>query len=210
MKDMIVLVPDRNMRFGIDSLLYRHDSLNIRQISYDILIHPRHDPGIYCEGVELLRDFTNQYRYALVFIDHEGSGQENASVDEIANHIKYGLENNGWQDRAEVIVFEPELEIWLWAESTHTANVLGWDDYNTLKNWLVSKGLWEEDAPKPRRPKDALETSLTVKRISRTSSIYEEIASKVSLHRCRVPSFLKFREILQKWFPKNEGGINVQ
>jgi hypothetical protein len=210
MKDMIVLVPDRNMRFGIDSLLYRHDSLNIRQISYDILIHPRHDPGIYCEGVELLRDFTNQYRYALVFIDHEGSGQENASVDEIANHIKYGLENNGWQDRAEVIVFEPELEIWLWAESTHTANVLGWDDYNTLKNWLVSKGLWEEDAPKPMKPKKALEMSLAVKRISRTSSIYEEIASKVSLHRCRVPSFLKFREILQKWFPKNEGGINVQ
>ena len=141
----------------------------------------------------------------LVFIDYEGSGQEeNASVDEISNHIKYGLENNGWQDRAEVIVFEPELEIWLWVESTHTANALGWDDYNTLKDWLINKGLWKEDEPKPMKPKEALEMSLTVKGIRRSSSIYEKIASKVSLHRCRVPSFLKFREILQKWFPKNK------
>jgi hypothetical protein len=89
------------------------------------------------------------------------------------------------------------MSIYLWAESTHTANALGWDDYNTLKNWLVSKGLWEEDAPKPMKPKEALEMSLAVKRISRTSSIYEEIASKVSLHRCKVPSFLQFKEILQ-------------
>ena len=43
MKDLIVLVPDKNVRFGIDSLLSRYESLNIKQISYDIFVHPLHD-----------------------------------------------------------------------------------------------------------------------------------------------------------------------
>jgi hypothetical protein len=205
MKDLVILVPDVNMETGINSLLCRYKSLDIREISYDIYRHERHDPGVYHEGVGFLKDLADQYHYVLVFIDYEGSGQENATVDEISNHIKDGLENNGWRNRVEVIVFKPELEIWLWAESTHTANVLGWDDYRMLKDWLISKGLWKEDEPKPmEQPKKALEMSLRVKGIRRSSSIYEKIASKVSLHRCKVPSFLQFREILQKWFPKNE------
>lgn len=217
MKDLIVLVADGNMRSGIESLLDRKESLGIRQISYDIGVHRGRDPGIYKGAVDYLRLLSNQYSYALVFLDYEGSGQEKKQSLKIANEIKGKLERNSWKDRAEVIVIEPEFDIWVWAESPHTAKALGWDNYSELRKWLFSRGFWEEDALKPSRPKEALEEALKErnlkageKGIPRSSSIYGDIAKKVSLHRCKVPSFLKFREILQKWFPKNEGDANVQ
>lgn len=124
MKDLVVLVPDKDVRFGIDGLLSRYQSLNIRKISYEIFIHPMHDPGVYHEAANFLRQFSNQYSYALAFLDREGSGQQ-GSAEEIAEHIKRDIERNGWPDKAEVVVFDPELEIWIWIESQHTAKALG-------------------------------------------------------------------------------------
>jgi hypothetical protein len=213
MKDLFVLVADGNMKSGIGSLLGRKESLGIRQISYNIGVHEQgHDPGIYKGAVDYLREFLNQYSYALVFLDYEGSGQEKKKPLKIASEIKGKLERNGWKDRVEVIVFEPEFDIWVWAESQNTAKVIGWSDYSLLRNWLISKGFWEEDELKPlKRPKEALEAALEEKNlkpgkkgIPRSSSIYSDIAREASLHRCKEPSFLKFKDILQKWFPKHE------
>lgn len=204
MKDLVVLVPDKNARFGIDGILSRHESLNIRQISYEIFVHPLRDPGVYHHAANFLRPFSKQYSYALVFLDHEGSGQEKTPSDELANILKRDIENNGWPNRVEVIVFEPELEIWVWAESKHTAEALGWDNYLELKDWLIEQGVWEQNTSKPKRPKEAVEEGLKRKRIPRSSSIYHEIAQNVSFDRCQDKSFIKMRNILQQWFPKEE------
>ncbi len=202
MKDLVILVPDKDVRFGIDGLLSRYRSLNIKQISYDIFTHPLHDPGIYHDAANFLRPLSNQYFYSLVFLDREGSGQH-GSTEEIAINIKGGIERNGWPNRVEVIVFDPELEIWVWTESKNTARALGWNNYLELKTWLTQQGInWKQDVLKPERPKEAMELSLRKKGIPRSSSIFREIADNVGLNRCQDESFRKCREILQGWFPR--------
>ncbi|MFH1259745.1 MAG: hypothetical protein ABII74_08065 [Elusimicrobiota bacterium] len=202
MKDLVVLVPDKNVKFAIDGLLSRFDSLNINKINYEIFIHPLRDSGVYCYASEFLRSFIKLYSYALVFLDLEGSGQEKELPDMVAEKIKREIEINGWKNRGDVIVFNPELEIWVWVESLHTARALGWDNYQELKEWLVKKNVWTINTPKPKGPKEAMEDALKIKRIPRSSSLYLEIAQKVSLNKCQDGSFAKFREILSRWFPK--------
>lgn len=206
MKDLVVLVPDKNVYSGIDGLLSRHESLNIKQISYEIFVHPLHDPGVYDDAANFLRQFSNQYLYALVFVDYEGSGQEQTLPGDIAIKVRKEIERNGWSNRVEVIVFDPELEIWVWADSPHTASALGWNSFPGLKNWLTQQGFWAQNAAKPQRPKEAVEIALRKKRIPRSSSIYQEIAQNVSLIGCQDDSFIKFKNILQQWFPKEESG----
>ena len=43
MKDLIVLVADRDMEAGVKSILKRHKSLKIRPVKHDIFIHPEHE-----------------------------------------------------------------------------------------------------------------------------------------------------------------------
>lgn len=203
MKDLIILAPDKNVRFGMEALLSRSRSLNIKEISYEIFVHPLHDPGVYHDAANFLRPFSNQYLYALVSLDREGSGQERKTADDIAGKIKREIERNGWQDRGEVIVFDPEVEIWIWTESRKTAKVFGWNDYSELKTWLMQQEVeWKQNTLKPERPKEAMERSLKVKGIPRSSSIYREIAKNVDFNRCQDKEFNKLRETLQKWFPK--------
>lgn len=205
MKDLIVLVPDKNVLFGMEGLLSRFRSLNIKQISYEIFVHPLHDPGVYHDAAKFLRSFSNQYSYALAFLDREGSGREKEQSEEIAGKVKKEIEHNGWPDRGEVIVFDPEVETWIWTESTDIAKALGWDDYSELKTWLMQREVnWKQNALKPERPKEAVELSLKRKGIPRSSSIYREIANNVDFNRCQDNSFREFREILQKWFPKEK------
>lgn len=204
MKDLVVLGPDKNVKFGIDGLLFRFESLNIKQISYEIFVHPLRDPGVYHDAANFLRPFSSGYLYALVFLDHEGSGQEHKQPDDIALEIKTGIERSGWQNRVEVIVFVPELENWVWTDSLHTSEALGWDSYSELKNWLMEEGMWKQNVSKPNRPKKAMEMALKRTRIPRSSSIYMEVAQRVSLDRCQDQSFRNLRNILQRWFPNEE------
>ena len=85
--------------------------MGIKKISYDIRIHPDRDPGVYSKSSDFLRPFINKYSYAFVLFNHEGCGQEQKLKDKIEIEIKESLERNGWKDRVEVIVFEPELEM---------------------------------------------------------------------------------------------------
>jgi hypothetical protein len=147
-----------------------------------------------------LRPLQNQYRFALVFLDKEGSGQEHKSIDEIEAEIKNSLNRSGWENRSEVIVFDPELESWAWVNSTHVAKSLGWERYDDLKGFLSAKAFWQQDSTKPARPKEAFELALKEKRIQRSSSIYKRIAETVSFRECTEISFLKFRKILFNWF----------
>ena len=203
MKDLIVLVPDKNMKSGLENLLHRTESLNIHAITFDIFVHPQRDPGIYHRAADFLRPFSRVYSYAIAFIDREGSGQEDLSSDEMANRIKRHIENNGWPKKAEVIVFDPELENWIWTDSIHTAQALGWSNYSELNAWLEKQGLWHKSMNKPGRPKEAVEISLRQKGIPRSSSIYKEIAQRASFTQCRDQAFMKFKTVLQRWFPED-------
>jgi hypothetical protein len=201
MKDLILLVPDKNTESGIEALINRFDSLHIRSVTYDIFRHPQRDPGIWKRADQFLRALSNQYSFSLILFDYEGSGVINKSVEEMINSLKTRLEINGWPNRSEVIIFKPEVEIWIWVDSIHTSSSLGWNSYQKLKEWLIEQNLWDTNAPKPSRPKEAMESALLYKRIPRSSSLYAEIARNVNLQSCHDPTFDRFKQVLQKWFP---------
>jgi hypothetical protein len=138
-------------------LFSRYQALKIQALQYDIFVHPLHDPGVFHDAVNFLRLYTRTYRYALVFLDHEGSGQEQLSSAEMSQMLRQKLEKNGWEQRVEVIVLAPELEIWLWINSSNMAAAVGWKNYAELKSELIQQKFWTDDALKPQQPKEAFE-----------------------------------------------------
>lgn len=203
-KDLIVLVADKNMQFTLFPLLNRFQALNIRPIRFDIFIHPQRDPGIYKGSHLFLREFSALYQYAMVFLDYEGSGAERKKPEEIRNEILENLKRNGWPNKAEIIVFDPELEIWAWIDSPHLSKVLGWSSFGELKSFLLQTKYWSRDENKPNRPKECFDLALRHNRIPRSSAIYQQIATHVSFRNCQDLAFKRFLETLQLWFPPNK------
>ena len=152
-KDLVILIADKNMEFAVRGLLSRHQSLAIRPIVYDAFVHPEKDPGCFLRAHEFLRSFSKTHRRGLVMFDREGCGKDDARED-LERAVEQRLSASGWDSRAVAIVIDPELEIWVWANSTHVPKVLGWHDHDpSLQDWLKAAGLLVGDAPKPIRPK---------------------------------------------------------
>jgi hypothetical protein len=111
------------------------------------------------------------------------------------------LKTVGWNNRAGIIVLDPELEIWVWSESPHVNYQLGWGGRKlNLRTWLRKQQLLKPRQQKPDRPKEALEAALAVVRLPRSSAIYRALAEKVSLARGSDRAFLKLKATLQFWF----------
>ncbi len=200
-KDLIVLVADKNMKAAVSGIL-QSPRLNIRKIELlDLLVHPNNDPGVYRQAHEFLRPFHRLAAYALVLFDRDGCGSTR-SREQLELDVETRLAQNGWPERCVAISVEPELENWVWSRSPHVATELGWEPRD-LQSWLVQGGYWPEHLAKPPRPKEVVETALRFKRIPRSSSIYYNIATKVSLDACTDPTFVKLRSTLTTWFPLN-------
>lgn len=199
MKDIIVLVADKNMEFAVKGILKRTVSLKIREISYDVKVHSHRDPGVYNTAHDFLRIFLNKYSYALVMLDKEGCGCNDDSK-QIAINIQSKLDSSGWKNCSKVIVLDPELEIWVWSDSPEVSACIGWND-TELRGWLRSEGYMLPNAYKPQNPKLAFEKALRVKRKPRSSSIYGKLAERVSFERCIDSAFKEFKGALQQWFP---------
>lgn len=203
MKDLVVLVADRNMEAAMMELLQRHEAMGIRQVQADIFVHPQHDPGVLKGADAFLRPFARQYSYALVLFDHEGCGREGEEPALLKEELKRRIQAGGWENRCEVIVLMPELEAWVWASSPVVPNVLGTDD-NSLREVLGKFGT--NRLGKPNRPKEAMEEVLRRSRIPRSSSLYAELARRVGVNSCRDPVFIGLRETLRRWF----GGVDYE
>lgn len=200
-KDLLVLVADKNMEATLAGLLSQPQKLGIAPIQFDIRVHPRRDAGCRSDGHQLIQSLASQYRFALVLFDREGCGQEHFSRVELETNMESRLSQTEWENRAVAVVFDPELEIWVWSESPHVASVLGWNGQDAqLRLHLEQQGFLAEGAAKPHRPKEAVEEALKVKGLPRSSARYRDLAEKVSYRRCTDPAFLKFKQILQTWF----------
>jgi len=195
-KDLIALVADSNMEATLRGILERPQALGIQPITFDIRVHPERDPGVYNEAHNFLRPFTDYYAYTLVMFDREGCGQRR-ETNQLRQEVQNRLNAAGWQRRSEVIVLDPELEIWVWSDSPHVASVLGLRT-NELDDVLRRFGSSPRGKPNP--PKEAMEEALRRSRIPRSSSLYYELAQKVSLHRCTDRSFIQLRQTLRQWF----------
>jgi len=203
--DLIVLVPGADEREAIQELLHhRRESLGIKELRFDIKVHPRRDPGCLTEAPDVLQVYASLAQHALVIFDLEGSGAESKNREVLEADLRDRLSKSGWTDRAEVIVIEPEFDVWAWSSSPHLDEALGWKGRSpALRDWLLRKQLWPEGSRKPPRPKEALQAALRESRVRRSASVYRVIAEKVGIQDCREESFLKFRSILTTWFEKN-------
>jgi hypothetical protein len=201
MKDLVILVADKNMEQAVHGLLRRPQALAIRQLTYDLFVHPRHDPGCLNEAHDFLRPLIGEYDRALVMFDHHGCGHKQEPPDTLADAVKDRLERNGWPGQAETVVLAPELEAWVWSNSPHVDDCLGWAGRQpALRDWLAANHFWPTNDPKPPRPKEAMEAALREARKPRSSAIYLELAGRVSLHGHAEPAFLRFTRALQRWF----------
>lgn len=205
-KAMVVLVADQDMDFSVRGLLSRHKSLGFRKLvdeDCDIRRHHKHDPGCLQDSHNILRPVSNQYIHALVMFDRAGCGKDDLSKDRLEKMVEEQLAANGWGDRAAAIVFDPELEVWVWSESPHVDDVLGWKGKQpNLTTWLVEQGFKKEGAVKPLQPKEAVEKALRISRKARSAALYKQLAEKVSLKKCTDPAFDKFKTVMQTWFPE--------
>ena len=204
MKDLAVLTADNDMAAVLRSLLTRNHALGIRPVGFDVFVHPHRDPGCVHQAHTFLAAFSGGYDYSLVLFDHQGSGREQLAPAELAQQVTDRVEAAGWRNRSRTIVLAPELEVWVWGPSPHVAACLGWEDRTPdLRTWLQSTGHWPATAAKPIDPKAAMEAALRQVRRPRSSAIYAQLASKVSLHGHTEPAFVALIGTLQEWF-----GIN--
>jgi hypothetical protein len=200
--DLILLVADKNTASALEGILSRPQSLGIRAIRFEIHVHPESDPGCLKRSTDLLRLFANTCERGLVIFDREGCGQENQVRDELETQVRTNLAKNGWDDRAEVIVVDPELETWVWSDSPHVATELGWQNQKgPMRTWLCEQGYLDDVGDiKPNRPKEAMEAILRKTKTPRSSAIYNSLAAKVSFDRCQDPAFQKLKSTLHSWF----------
>ena len=200
-RDLVVLVADADMREAMGSLIRRHKSFRIREISHQVYVHPGRDPGCLRRASEFLRPFSNRFLHALVLFDLEGCGREQAGRAGLENEVEQELHRDGWQERARAIVINPELEAWLWSPSPHVARTLGWTETKpALRPWLSEEGYWREEAPKPDRPKEAMLATLREVRKPRSASVFAALGRKVGVSRCSDPAFGKLVATLRDWF----------
>jgi hypothetical protein len=203
-RDLVILTADKNCQFALRGLVTRSRALHIGSIEPDWHVHPGRDPGVLRGAHEFLRPFVRSHRHALVVLDREGCGREAASREVLEAEIENNLRTSGWDQRGRAIVIDPELEVWVWSNSPHVDDELGWGSTKpALRTWLQQQGFLYEGAFKPARPKDALEAVLRKVRVPRSSAIYKTLAEKVSLSRCTDPAFEKLRATLHGWFPEN-------
>lgn len=200
-KDLVVLVPDKNMAAAVTGILSRPESLRIRSVSAEIVVHPERDPGCRLRSPQMLSIFRNTCAHAIVMFDKEGCGKEESSRETLEAEVEADLQRAGWRDSSAVVVIDPELEAWVWSDSPQVDAFLGWAGKTpNLRDSLRGMGLLGEGQMKPQRPKEAMEKALHLVRKPRSSSIYQALAERVSLDRCGDPSFARFREILRGWF----------
>jgi len=204
-KDLIILVADKNMEAAMTSILLRPESLGIRELGFDIFVHPYHDPGCLLDAHSFLRPFGQRYLFSAVLFDKEGCGQESKSVEVLQEGTEKLLSQSGWANRSCAIAIDPELETWIWKNSIHVSNAIGWENnLDGLYSWLRKNGYLEENQTRPARPKEALEAALRNVKKPRSSSIYAELGRKLSLKKCADPSFLRLKFYLQACFSFTE------
>lgn len=200
-KDLVVLVADVQQEKTLKTLLQeRQHSLGIRTITFDIHVHPLRDPAVFKEGDSFLVPFAASYDYALVVLDAAWDGAPAGGPSHLQTDLRRRMAARGWdENRCQVIVIEPELEAWVWTQSSVVPTVLRttWPDIRALAAQLRC---WDQDNPKPNRPKELLEVLLRQQRRARSSALFIELARQVTLDGCQDTAFVLLRKTLREWF----------
>lgn len=201
----MLLVADKNAQFALKGALDRPEALGIHQIEFEFLVHPGRDGGARKTGPEVLALERRGFGYGMLVLDFEGSGAHEPNAKALETNLDSRLRLH-WNSRAKAIVIDPELDVWLWGSDNAVEEALGWPGdkriSKSIREWLQQRNFAFQGTKKPIRPKEALEASLREIQRPRSSALYEQIASRISLQRCSDEAFVRLRTQLVKWFPR--------
>jgi hypothetical protein len=136
------------------------DRLGCRSFDFDfqqdVVVNVRNgntDGGIHRRAHELLRRFLHSHQNAVVMLDKNFGGRLPAAV--VRGEIRHNLLHNGWSaECVEVVVIDPELEVWLWQRGNlHVTRAFRYNGPVSLEAFLEAAGFWSTTASKPARPK---------------------------------------------------------
>lgn len=200
MKDLVLLVADKNMQFALKGILGRPQSVGIRPIDFEFRPHMGRDGGVRTSGPEVLALERSRFGHGLLVFDLEGSGADTDDAVALERELDASIAQH-WEVRGKAIVIDPEVDAWMWGADNALRELLEWPLDGAIRDWLQAKGFEFQPNGKPVRPKEALEALVPVHRQPRSSALYEQITSKISLKRCQDGAFLRLRAQLQMWFP---------
>lgn len=200
MKDLVLLVADKNAHFALKGALERPDALGIRPVTFDFIVHPEHDPGVLKTGPDIVGLARQRFSHALLVMDFEGSGSADDALA-LESRLDSRLQA-AWQHRAKAIVIEPEVDVWMWGSDNAIRDAVEWPHSGSIREWLGLNGFEFQANDKPLRPKESLEAVLKEANQPRSSALYQQIASKISLRRCTDSAFHRLRQQLIHWFPE--------
>ncbi|MFV8752117.1 methylation-associated defense system protein MAD4 [Nannocystaceae bacterium ST9] len=211
MNDPLFFVADADMREAISGFLGRASVdrvIGCRRFDFDarrdIKVANEHDPGLYTRANELLRPFAGTYRHVVLVIDEDWGGSPGA--ERIRERLDEHLTEIGWPPPEGLgLVVQPEVDIWLWSDSPHSATAMGWRSWDELRPALTTEGWLNEGQVKPEQPKEAAEWALRKRQIRRSPALYRKIAEAVSIRRCEDRAVECLLETLRRWFPAEEG-----
>jgi hypothetical protein len=202
MRDLIVVVPDKDTEQVLTGLLKRPESIGVRPIDFVVRVHPQKDPGCFHTGHELAATSRGEATHALVVFDLAWEGAPSADAADLQRDVE-GRLRMAWGDHCACIVIDPELEIWVWSDSPHVAEALGWQGREPpLRDWLEAQGLWPRDQLKPPDPEVAFRSAVRRTGLPPSAAVFRQLADKVGVHRCTDSSLLSLLSVLRRWFGK--------
>jgi|GEM_PF-1189426 hypothetical protein len=197
--DLVALVPDVH----IDAIIRTLVSRLWPHISF-ISVKAKGDPDVFYRAEEWLRPFIHRAQYALVILDFQWARPSGlAASHHVREKLKDRLSRSGWQDRCEVVVIDPEVESWLWADVRTLARAILQEHENEILR-LLPRG-----SSKPRNPKEELDRVIEQVnrdrrvRAKRDARLYEQFAREIPkerLDQCADPAFSALRWALSSWF----------
>ncbi|WP_411845623.1 hypothetical protein AAFN60_18570 [Roseibacillus persicicus] len=177
----------------------------------DFFQDPNHtDGGVWKHAHINLRPYIESHEKAVIVLDEDFDPYP--SADQIREDITQNMLREGWtEDRFEVVVIEPMLEAWLWADNLNVAQAFGCNSFEQLQQPLINKGLWVPGEAKPNRGdlKKAKTVALKLGKTKLSGSPFPKLfrlLSSRALDSCQEPSFQQMRAKLQAWFPLQTGG----
>jgi len=136
----------------------------------------------------------------IVMIDADWKGSP--GVEGIRKRMSEHLASAGWiTEHGLAVVLDPEIDVWLWTRTDHTAEALGWKSWRELEPCLVKERMWTKTQRKPQRAKEAADWAMRQRGKPRSAAAYRAVAQKVGLDRCEDPAFLVLRDTIRAWFP---------
>ncbi len=206
MRELVILTADGTMNAVVAAFFSRanwHTTLGCAEFGIwpeqDIFNEPgKTDGTVHKRAHQILRPYLNTHRRALVLLDWQFGGEYPA--EQVHDEILTNLRRCGWDDRCEVVVIDPELEVWLWQDKPQIAQAVRFKD-GGLRAHLRDQGLWPDGQPKPSDPKQVLQDLIRNHRAGAPMAVYTKIARSIGVSGCQDASFEHFRATLQTWFP---------